>query len=62
MIDAAGCKGMRVGDAEVSEVHANFIINHGDAGGAEIEELVERVKEQVRSRFGITLEEEIRRW
>jgi UDP-N-acetylmuramate dehydrogenase len=62
LIDTAGCKGMRVGNAEVSNVHANFIINHGGASGSEIAELIERVKGEVEARFGVLLEEEIRRW
>ena len=62
LIDEAGCKGMRVGDAEVSSVHANFIINRGGASGNQIRKLIERVKEEVRTRFGVRLEEEIRRW
>ncbi len=62
LIDEAGCKGMRVGNAEISSVHANFIINRGGASGAEIEELIERVKGEVEARFGVLLEEEIRRW
>jgi UDP-N-acetylmuramate dehydrogenase len=62
LIDQAGCKGERVGAAEISTVHANFLINRGGATSADIEELIEHVKEEVRSRFGILLEEEIRRW
>lgn len=62
LIDQAGCKGMRVGNAEISSVHANFIINRGNASGADIEDLIERVKGEVEARFGVLLEEEIRRW
>lgn len=62
LIDAAGCKGMRVGDAEISEVHGNFLINRGDATADEVEELVAAVRRRVHRRFGVTLEEEIRRW
>ena len=62
LIDQAGCKGMRVGDAEISDVHGNFIINRGRASSAQVEELIERVKQEVKSQVGILLEEEIRRW
>lgn len=62
LIDEAGCKGMRVGNAEISSVHANFIVNRGGASGAQIEELIGLVREEVEARFGVLLEEEIRRW
>jgi UDP-N-acetylmuramate dehydrogenase len=62
LIDLAGCKGRRVGAAEISTVHANFIVNRGGASSADIEGLIELVKREVSSRFGIHLQEEIRRW
>ncbi len=58
LIDASGLKGERVGDAEVSPVHANFIINRGNATAADVLELVRRVRERVRSAQGVELEPE----
>jgi UDP-N-acetylenolpyruvoylglucosamine reductase len=59
IIDELGLKGERVGDAEVSAVHANFIINRGQASAAEIIALIRRVRERVRQARGITLEPEV---
>lgn len=59
LIDAAGLKGQRVGGAEVSPVHANFIINRGGATSADVIELVRRIREQVRRSTGIVLEPEV---
>ncbi len=59
LIDELGLKGERVGDAEVSRVHANFIINRGQATSAEIIALMRRVRERVRQARGITLEPEV---
>ena len=61
LIDAAGCRGLRVGDAQVSELHCNFLINLGGASAADIETLGERVRERVRQNSGIELEWEIKR-
>jgi UDP-N-acetylmuramate dehydrogenase len=61
LIDAAGCRGLRRGNAMVSEKHTNFLINSGDATAAEIEALGEEVRRRVQARFGIDLEWEIRR-
>jgi UDP-N-acetylmuramate dehydrogenase len=61
LIDAAGCRGLARGGAMVSEKHANFLINTGNATGADIEGLGEEVRRRVRERFGIVLEWEIRR-
>lgn len=60
LIDEAGCKGMRVGGAEVSLKHANFIMNLGSATSANIKELAEKVKHRVHDEFGVSLEEEVR--
>jgi len=60
LIDSAGCKGMRAGDAEVSAVHANFFINRGSATCKDFINLMEIVKEKVKKSSGITLEPEIR--
>ncbi|MDR2983187.1 MAG: hypothetical protein LBV12_13225 [Puniceicoccales bacterium] len=59
MIDQVGLKGLRVGGASVSEVHANFIINHGDATSADVIEIVRRVRGVVKSAYGVELEPEI---
>ncbi len=60
LIEGAGCKGMRIGDAEVSEVHANYIVNRGKATCEDFLELMETVKERVKQFRGITLEPEIK--
>jgi UDP-N-acetylmuramate--alanine ligase len=59
LIDESGLKGERVGDAEVSAVHANFIVNRGQASGADILELVRRVRARVRQVKGVELEPEV---
>jgi UDP-N-acetylenolpyruvoylglucosamine reductase len=59
LIDAAGLKGAREGDAEVSQVHANFIINHDHARAADVITLVRRVRAQVEKAHGIRLEPEV---
>jgi len=61
LIDAAGCRGLARGAAMVSEKHANFLINAGNATAADIEALGEEVRRRVQDRFGIVLEWEIRR-
>jgi UDP-N-acetylmuramate dehydrogenase len=61
LIDAAGCRALRNGDAQVSELHCNFLINHGNASAAQIETLGETVRERVKANSGVTLEWEIKR-
>jgi UDP-N-acetylmuramate dehydrogenase len=61
LIDAAGCRGLRVGDAQVSEMHCNFLINLGKATAADIETLGEIVRQRVKESSGIALEWEIKR-
>jgi UDP-N-acetylmuramate dehydrogenase len=61
LIDAAGCRGLRVGGAHVSDMHCNFLINEGAATGADIEELGEMVRARVKANSGIELEWEIKR-
>ena len=61
LIDAAGCRGLRHGDAEVSTLHCNFLINHGKASGNEIEALGEEVRARVKAQSGVELEWEIKR-
>lgn len=59
LIDECGLKGERVGDAEVSLVHANFIVNRGQASGADVLELVRRVRARVRQVKGVDLQPEV---
>ncbi len=59
LIESSGCKGLKVGGAEVSAKHANFIVNRGGATAWEVKELIEMVRERVRERFRIDLELEI---
>jgi UDP-N-acetylmuramate dehydrogenase len=61
LVDAAGCRGLRIGDAQVSEMHCNFLINLGNATAAEIETLGETVRERVKNDSGIELAWEIKR-
>ena len=61
LIDQAGCRGLKVGGAQVSEKHTNFLINTGDASAADLEALGEEVRKRVKVRSGITLEWEIKR-
>ncbi len=61
LIDAAGCRGLVVGGAEVSTLHCNFLINRGDATAADIEALGEAVRQRVFETSGVELAWEIRR-
>jgi UDP-N-acetylmuramate dehydrogenase len=61
LIDAAGCRGLVVGDAQVSEMHCNFLINRGRATAADIETLGETVRRRVRETSGVDLHWEIKR-
>ena len=61
LIDAAGCRGLRRGDAQVSEKHCNFLLNLGNASSADIEALGEDVRAKVKAQSGVTLEWEIQR-
>jgi UDP-N-acetylmuramate dehydrogenase len=61
LIDAAGCRGLRVGGAQVSEMHCNFLINTGHATGHDIETLGETVRTRVKDHSGIELHWEIKR-
>jgi UDP-N-acetylmuramate dehydrogenase len=60
LIEAAGLKGYRIGGAEVSPKHANFIINTGDATATDIEELIEHVRQTVFEQHGVELRHEVR--
>ena len=61
LIDAAGCRGLVVGGAQVSEMHCNFLINQGNATASDIETLGEEVRRRVRDTSGVELEWEIKR-
>ena len=61
LIDAAGCRGRKRGDAQVSELHCNFLINLGNATAADIEALGESVRARVKDTAGVDLEWEIKR-
>ena len=61
LVDAAGCRGLTMGGAQVSEKHTNFLINTGDATSADIEGLGEEVKRRVYDHSGVELEWEIQR-
>src|SRR5215467_3552880 len=61
LIDAAGCRGLKVGGAQVSEMHCNFLINLGGASASDIETLGETVRRRVQENSGVELEWEIKR-
>ena len=61
LIDAAGCRGLIIGGAQVSELHCNFLINLGDATATEIETLGETIRKRVKQSSGVDLEWEIKR-
>jgi UDP-N-acetylmuramate dehydrogenase len=61
LIDAAGCRGLCVGDAHVSEMHCNFLINDDKASAADLETLGETVRARVKETSGVELEWEIQR-
>jgi UDP-N-acetylmuramate dehydrogenase len=60
LVEVSGLKGFRIGDASVSEKHANFIINHGSATAAELEHLIHHVQETVERLHGVHLNPEVR--
>ncbi len=61
LIDEAGCRGLKIGGAQVSEMHCNFLINRGGASACDIETLGETVRTRVREKSGLDLEWEIKR-
>lgn len=61
LVDHAGLKGLQIGDAQISPMHANFIINRGKGTASDVVQLVDRAKEQVKRQFDVTLTEEIER-
>ena len=60
LIEAAGLKGLCIGGARISEVHANFIVNEGGATSADVRALIARAQAEVAARFGVRLEPEVR--
>jgi UDP-N-acetylmuramate dehydrogenase len=62
MIDELGLKGVRVGDAQVSDRHANFFVNAGSASAADMLSLIADVRERVAKHFGVTMEHEVVLW
>ena len=60
LIDTAGLKGFRIGGASVSEKHANFIINHGNATAVDLERLIQHVQDTVEKAHGLSLHPEVR--
>ena len=61
LVDAAGCRGLTIGDAQVSQKHCNFLLNLGNATSSDIEALGEEVRRRVQDQTNITLEWEIQR-
>ena len=61
LVDEAGCRGLRHGGAQVSEMHCNFLINTGEATAADLEALGEEVRARVKEKSGVTLEWEIKK-
>jgi len=60
LMDQAGLRGLRVGGAQVSEVHTNFLVNTGGATAADFLQLARIIKEKVKAQSGVELEEEVR--
>ena len=61
LVDAAGCRGLTIGEAQVSRKHCNFLLNLGNATSSDIEQLGEEVRRRVQDQTNITLEWEIQR-
>jgi UDP-N-acetylenolpyruvoylglucosamine reductase len=59
LLDAAGCRGLRVGGASISDKHANFVVNDGEASTADVVAVMAEARDRVRERFGVTLEPEV---
>jgi UDP-N-acetylmuramate dehydrogenase len=59
LVDVAGLKGTRIGDAQISTLHGNFFINHGQATAADIYQLIDLARSQVAQKLGVNLELEI---
>jgi UDP-N-acetylmuramate dehydrogenase len=61
-IERAGLKGYTIGGAQVSEKHANFIINRGGAKAEDVWDLIQKIKSEVYQQLGVTLHEEVELW
>ena len=59
LIEAAGLKGMRIGNAEISPVHGNFFVNHGQTKARDVRALIELTQKTVTDKFGVKLELEV---
>jgi UDP-N-acetylmuramate dehydrogenase len=59
LLEAAGCRGLRIGGASFSDKHANFVVNHGDATTADVIAVMAEGRRRVKERFGIELEPEV---
>ena len=59
LIEAAGLKGTRIGNAEISPVHGNFFVNHGQTKASDIRALIELTQKTVADKFGVKLELEV---
>ena len=59
LIEATGLKGKRIGNAEISTIHGNFFVNHGETRAADVKALIELAQESVREKFGVELELEV---
>ena len=59
LIDQCGLKGTRIGDAEISMMHANFFVNHGHAKAADVKALIDLARQSVLEKFGIEMELEV---
>jgi UDP-N-acetylmuramate dehydrogenase len=59
LIEAAGLKGVRRGQAEISTLHANYVVNRGDAKATDVKALFDLARQEVQARFGISLQPEI---
>src|SRR5262249_62180879 len=60
LIEAPGWKGRRIGQAQISERHANFIVNHGGATAADVKALMDGARAEVKNKFGVELVSEVR--
>ena len=59
LIEAAGLKGTRIGTAEISKLHGNFFVNHGETHASDVRELIDLTRTVVKQKFGIELELEV---
>ncbi len=60
LIENCGLKGLRIGDAQISEKHPNFVINHGHASSDDVLRIIQRVEEEVQTKFGVAMELEVK--